>query len=141
MPPAPRLLMIVLMWFCMENAVRAALAVQQVVEWAELPTALPPDYVAASGIVWSILFAVNALVAWLRPQRVVSISLIIMTLYQAHLWLNRLAFGRSSETAETLGFRAILTIASFIGLTIGLLAAKRRAYRPEHQGGSPNTAH
>lgn len=122
-----RLLSLVIVWFCVENLARAALSLKQARELADLPTTLSPHYVAAISAGWCVAFAANLAVVWLRPAWSVPVSLIVMTLYQANLWLNRLAFAQSSEAGETAGFRAILTAASFAAVAAGLALARRGA--------------
>ncbi len=119
-----RLLSLVIVWFCAENLARAALSANQARELADLPTAMSPEYVAAISAGWCVAFAANLAVVWLRPAWSVAVSLIVMTLYQANLWLNRLIFAQSSEAGETAGFRAILTAASFVALAAGLAVAR-----------------
>ncbi|MGQ9904273.1 MAG: hypothetical protein ACUVRU_08135 [Anaerolineae bacterium] len=120
----PWLLSLVIAWFCAENLIRAALSASQARELADLPTAMSPYYVAAISAGWCIAFATNLAIVWLRPAWTVPVSVIVMMLYQANLWLNRLAFAQSSEAAETAGFRAILTLASFAALAAGLTMAQ-----------------
>ena len=122
-----RLLSLVLLWFCLENLARIVLSLRQARELSGIATALSPYYVAAISAVWLCAFAGNLMVVWLRPEWTVPLSLSVMALYQANLWLNRLVFLRSSEATETTGFHAILTVASFAALAIGLVAARRGA--------------
>ena len=121
----PRLLSLILLWFCLENLARVVLSLRQAHELPYLATAMPPYYLAVMGAAWFVAFAANLIVAWLRPEWAVLFSLGVMAIYQANLWLNRFAFGRSGEVAETAGFHAILTVASFGALAIGLVAARR----------------
>ncbi len=121
----PRLLSLVIAWFCLENLARAGIAIAQARELAALPSAMSPYYVTAISAGWCVAFGANLLVVWLRPAWRVAMSLSVMTLYQANLWLNQLVFARSSEATETAGFRAILTAASFAALAAGLALARR----------------
>lgn len=128
----PRLLLLVLAGFCVENLARAALSVSQAPGLAGLPTLMSPWYLAAIGVFWGAAFGANLIVVWLRPEWAIPVSLSVMTLYQASLWLSRLAFTRSGEAQETVGFHAILTVASFVALAAGLAMARRGA----SQGGA-----
>lgn len=123
----PRLLLLVLAGFCVENLARAALSVSRAPELAGLSTLLSPWYLAAIGVFWGAVFVANLIVVWLRPEWAIPVSLSVMTLYQASLWLSRLAFTRSGEAQETVGFHAILTVASFVALAAGLAMARRGA--------------
>lgn len=122
-----RLLSLVLIWFCVENFTRAALSMSQARELADLPTTLSPYYLAAISAGWCAAFAANLAAVWLRPAWAIPVSLTVMTLYQANIWLNRLVFAQSSEAGETTGFRAILTAASFAALAAGLAMARQGA--------------
>lgn len=128
----PRLLSLVLAGFCAENLARAVLSVSQAGALAGLPTLMSPWYLAAISVVWGAAFGANLIVVWLRPEWAIPVSLSVMTLYQASLWLSRLAFTRSGEAQETAGFHAILTVASFVALAAGLAMARRGA----RQGGA-----
>lgn len=128
----PRLLSLVIAWFCAENLTRAALSTSQAQELADLPIAMSPYYVAAISAGWCVAFIANLAVVWLRPEWTVPVSVIVMTLYQANLWLNRLAFAQSSEAGETAGFRAILTAASFAALAAGLAMARFTQRQTRH---------
>lgn len=121
----PRLLSLILAGFCAENLARALLSVSQARELADLPATLSLWYLAAISAVWCAAFGANLIVVWLRPAWAVPVSLSVMTLYQASLWLSRLAFTRSSEAQETAGFRAILAVASFVALAVGLAMARQ----------------
>lgn len=120
----PKLAMLVLLWFCLENLARGALSVSQARDLPDLPTGLPPLYVALMSAVWFLVFTANLVVVARRAPRAAAISLCVMTLYQANLWFNRLVLSRSSEAGETLGFRAILTVLPFAVLGGALVISR-----------------
>ena len=99
----------------------AGLSIQQAIELPQLATDLSPVYVAAMSAVWAVgfavcLFGISRLNPW-APR----FTIIVTLLYLTNLWLNRLAFGRSSESFATLGFYAILD-AVCLALVVGTLA-------------------
>jgi len=125
---APRLTLLVLGWLCAENLARAILSILQARALPDVPTSLPPWYVAAAGAVWFAVFAAAFVLAARRSARAAVFSLAALAVYQANLWLNRLALSRSSEAIETAGFRAILSALSFVALAGALVAS--RLWRP-----------
>ncbi|MCL5999791.1 MAG: hypothetical protein M1546_27565 [Chloroflexi bacterium] len=144
----PRLLILTLLLLCLENAARAGLSILQAIQLSDLPTSLSPIYVATMSAVWAVGFAACAygvarLNSW-APGAVV----VTLLLYQANLWINRLAFSRSSEAFETTGFRALLSIA-LVGGVVGLLMwpttrrafAGRRRAQTQHLTDSDSATH
>ncbi|MCL4505173.1 MAG: hypothetical protein M1434_06730 [Chloroflexi bacterium] len=115
------LLLFALLFLFAENVIGAGLSIQQAIELPKLATDLSPIYVGAMSAVWAIgfavcLFGISRLNPW-APR----ITIVITTLYFVNLWVNRLAFGRSSESFATLGFYAILD-AICLALVAGTLA-------------------
>lgn len=100
--------------FALANAARVILSVQQAIQLPDLPTQLPPMYVAVSSLPWVIYFAVCVWGAVQQRVWLWRVSLSGMALYLAHQWLNRLAFSRSSEAFQTLGALAITSLAAWL---------------------------
>ncbi|MCW1967490.1 MAG: hypothetical protein KIH69_005145 [Anaerolineae bacterium] len=111
--------------FALTNAARAILSVQQAVQLPDLPTQLPPLYVAVTSVPWAVYFAICTWGALRRRAWIWRASLGGMAFYLAHQWLNRLAFSRSSEAFQTLGALAITSLAALI-ITFGLGWLNRR---------------
>lgn len=113
--------MLVLLWFCLENLARVVLSVGQARDLPDLPTSLSPTYVAIMSAIWFLAFAACLVVVARRMPRAAAISMSVLALYQANLWLNRAALSRSSEAGETMGFRAILAVLSLAVLGSALV--------------------
>jgi hypothetical protein len=122
--PAPRLLLGVLALLCLENLVRAGLALQQALQLPALPTALPPIYVALSSAAWAVGYFVCMVGVARGTAWAWRTSIGVVVLYQVYLWVTRLAFARSSEAYATLGFRLILSIVT-LGVVLGLVGLWR----------------
>jgi hypothetical protein len=115
------LLLFVLLLVFAENIARIALSIKQAIDLPNLPTSLSPVYVAITSAFWAAgfaacLFGIARLNPW-APKFTIAVS----ALYEVNLWLNRLAFGRSSEALATVGFHLILTLL-FLGAIAGTLA-------------------
>ncbi len=115
------LLLSVLLLVFAENLARAGLSIKQTIDLPNLPTSLSPVYLAVTSAFWvmafaACLFGVSRLNPW-APKFTIAVSVA----YEVNLWLNRLAFGRSSEALATTGFRLILTLV-FLSIVAGTLA-------------------
>ena len=115
-----KLLLLVLMLLCAENLARVWLSIQQAIQLPTLPTSLSPIYLATMSAAWAVgfavcLFGISRLNPW-APR----VTIVISVLFQANLWINRLAFGRSSEAFAVIGFRAMFSVLT-LGLIISIL--------------------
>jgi hypothetical protein len=108
-PPRPRLFIFVLLLFCFANLFRAGLAFQQNVQLPQLPVSPAPLYEAVTSAVWALIFGICTVGAWLRSQWAAWAAILAGVLNQAHVWVDRLAFSRSTESFQTLGFAAVLS--------------------------------
>jgi hypothetical protein len=117
-----RLLAAVLALFCLANVARVILAVQQANQLPDLPTDLPPAYLAVMSAIWAVAFGVCA-AGILRSRRwAPRATIAVIVLYQANLWLNHFAFTRSAEAIERTGYAALLSVISIIAIgSISLL--------------------
>ena len=91
------------------NLGRAALAMRYAAQIPGLETRMPLNYAAATGLFWGISLIVSAgglfdTREWGRVS-----TLITVTLYQAHVWLNRLGFDASDHARETRSRDMVLT--------------------------------
>jgi hypothetical protein len=120
-----RLLALALALFGAANIARAVLAVQQAVQLPELPAVPTPGYLAVMGVLWAAAFgacAVGIARAWRWAPRV---TIAVIVLYQANLWLNHVAFSRSSEAEARVGFAALLSVASIVLIATAALWCER----------------
>ena len=123
-----KLLIVWLGVFAVVNIARAALSIQQASALPDLPTQLPPIYVAVGSLPWAIFFVICAWGVYRRQGSVWRASLSGMGLYLAHQWLNRLAFSRSSEAFQTLGALALTSGAALLTTAV-LIWLNRRKIR------------
>lgn len=130
----PRLLLAFLLLLCLANVATVGLSINQIMELPGLPTHLPPIYVAVMSALWAVAFGVCAFGTLILQPWTPRVISVVSVLYQLNLWVNRFAFGRSSEAFETLGFRALLTLVT-LGITFGLLLwpPTRKAFRLNNQ--------
>ena len=116
--PRPRVLIFVLLLFCLAHVLRGALAVQQNMQMPELPVTPSPIYEAITSAAWALIFGICTIGACLRSRWVWWAAILAGVLNQAHVWLDRLAFSRSTESFQTLGFAAVLSIILLLSLII-----------------------
>ena len=109
LPKLPRILIFVLVLFCFANVFRAMLAFQQYTQLPDLPASPSPLYAAITSAAWSLIFGICVAGAWLRSRWVTWAAILAGVLNQVHVWLDRLAFSRSTESFQTLGFAAVLS--------------------------------
>jgi hypothetical protein len=115
-----RLLLLLMLLLSAENVSRVGLSIRQLIDLPALPTALSPVYLALTSAAWAAAFAACLFgLARLNPWAPRT-TLVVNVLYQGYLWLNRLAFGRSSEAFAVIGFRALLS-AAVLGVVFGVL--------------------
>ena len=120
-----RVLAFVLIVFSVANVARAILSLQEA-QQSQVVTAVPPFYLVAMSSVWAIAFAVTAY-GIVRDRRWAPRDTIAtIVLYQANLWLNRLAFTRSSEATARIGFAALLSAVSIIVIGGAALIVERQ---------------
>ena len=137
--PHPRLtfvLLVLLLLVCVENAATTYLSIQQARDLPQLATILPPIYLAIVSAWWAMAFAACIVGVVAQTQWASWATVATAVLYEANLWINRLAFAQASEVYATLGFRALLTII-FLGLVSGLVVLSQPAYNRRHA--RPNT--
>ncbi|PJF47378.1 MAG: hypothetical protein D6709_01185 [Chloroflexi bacterium] len=100
--------------FALANAARAFLAVQQAARLLDLPAAAPAPYVALMSVAWAIAFGACAAGLARARRWAARVTIVAIVLYQANLWLNHLAFTRSSEASARAGFGALLSALSIL---------------------------
>ncbi|BCX05887.1 MAG: hypothetical protein KatS3mg053_3825 [Candidatus Roseilinea sp.] len=98
--------------FALANAGRAFLAMQQAARLPDLPVAAPAPYIALMSLAWAIAFGVCAFGLARSRRWAARVTIVVIVSYQANLWLNHLAFSRSSEANERAGFGILLSMLS-----------------------------
>jgi uncharacterized membrane protein (DUF2068 family) len=122
----PRLLIFVLLLFGLAHVARAALALQQHTQLPQLPVAPSPIYEAVTSAAWALIFAICAMGAWLRSRWTSWAAILAGVLNQAHVWVDRLAFNRSTESFQTLGFATLLSFVFLLLIFIPAIAFHKR---------------
>lgn len=124
-----RFLAVVLALFCLANAARTILAVQQANQLPDLPADLPPAYLSVMSAIWAIVFGACTY-GVLRARRwAPRATIAAIVLYQANLWLNHFAFSRSAEAMVRTEFAALLSLLSIIAVGGGALLCQRQFIR------------
>ena len=108
-PTRPRILLLVLLGFAVSQVWRAQIAWQQAQMLVDLPTALSPWYGVVTSAAWALIFATTLLMVWRHVRFAAVAAILAVVLNQAHVWLDRLLFSRSTESMQTLGFAALLS--------------------------------
>jgi hypothetical protein len=124
-----RLLAIALALFCLANAARAVLAVQEANQLPDVPSAIPPGYVSAMSVAWAVAFGVCAYGIWRSRHWAPRVTIVAIVLYQANLWLNHIVFTRSPEANERIGFAALLSALSIVLISGAALFLEWRTRR------------
>ncbi|MCS6849479.1 MAG: hypothetical protein RMN52_17405 [Anaerolineae bacterium] len=126
-------LVVVSSLFALANVVRAFLAVQQANRLPDLPVAAPAPYIMLMSAAWAIAFGVCAFGLARAHRWAPRVTIIVIVLYQANLWLNHLAFARSSEANARAGFGILLSALSIVAVGGAALWLDRRlaAHRAE----------
>jgi hypothetical protein len=120
-----RLLIIALIAFAFANLIRAALAAQQAA-LLDVPVAEPTAYVMVISAAWAAAFGACAF-AFLRSRAwAARVTIAVIVLYQANLWLNHLAFARSPEAEARAGFAALLSVASIAFVAGAAILVQRK---------------
>lgn len=109
-----RVLIVALALFAIANFARAFLAVQQAVQLPDLPVAAPPAYLVSMSMVWTVAFGACAYGMARSRGWAPRVTIAVIVLYQANLWLNHLVFSRSSEAEARFGFAALLSTLSIL---------------------------
>ena len=108
-----RVLIAALIAFALANTLRAVLALQQFA-LTDVPLAEPPAYVLAISLAWASAFGVCAF-AFVRSRWwAARVTIAVIVLYQANLWLNHFVFARSPEAEARAGFAALLSVVSIV---------------------------
>ena len=120
-----RLLIVALIAFTFTNIVRAALALQQAA-LPDVPVAEPPAYMFVMSLVWAAAF--GACVFGFARSRgwAARVTIAIIVLYQANLWLNHFLFARSPEANARAGFAGLLSVASIVLVAGAALWVERK---------------
>ncbi len=83
------------------NLGRAAMALHYARSLPDLPLTVPWAYLAGMGVFWGIAMTVCAAGLLLRRPWSRKATLVVATLYQAHVWLNHLLFDASDYARQT----------------------------------------
>jgi len=124
-----RALVVVSSLFALANAARAVLTIQQAIRLPDLPTAAPPPYMALMSAIWAFAFGASALGLARSRGWAPRATIAVILLYQANLWLNHLAFTRSTDAAERAGFGVLLSLLSILSVGGAALWLDRRSAR------------
>jgi hypothetical protein len=108
-----RLLIAALIAFTLANLIRAALVLQQIA-LVDVPVAEPPAYVFVMSLAWAAAFGGCAFGFARSRGWAARVTIAVIVLYQANLWLNHLVFARSPEAAARAGFAALLSVLSIV---------------------------
>jgi hypothetical protein len=113
------------------NLARAVWALRQADALADisLSTTLPMPLLAATSLVWSVVFGVCCVGLWrLRPWGRTG-TLAAVTLFHGHIWLNHILFDRSTYARQVWPFAIVHTLAALF-VVWGFLKwpSIRRAY-------------
>jgi hypothetical protein len=122
-------LVVVSSLFALANAARAALTVQQAARLSDLPIAAPLPYIVLMSAVWAFAFGASAFGLARSRRWAPRVTIAVILLYQVNLWLNHLAFTRSTEAAERAGFGILLSLLSILGVGGAALWLDRRSAR------------
>jgi hypothetical protein len=103
------------------NLVRMGVAVRYAFLLPELPMAVPLEYLAAVGAFWGVVLTACAwgLLRFRRWGRWGTLAAV--TLYQAHVWVNHLAFDASDYARQTRLWDLLMTLL-LLALVWGLLS-------------------
>jgi hypothetical protein len=115
------------------NGARVPLALWQAQALPDLPTTISPVYLAAFGALWCLAFAGCILLAWQKRNAAARVTICVAVAYQAGLWLNHVAFDRSSESQARSGFLAVWSLVNIAVLGASALIASRAPLRAPFQ--------
>lgn len=125
-----RVLVVALGLFSLANAVRLVQAIQQMQleQTGQLPaglSAIPAAYLAAISLIWAVAFGFAAVNVARSRSWAARVTIAVIVLYQANLWLNHVAFTRSAEAEARVGFAALLSAGSIAAISIAALIVDR----------------
>ena len=132
-PRRPRVLALVLALFCIGNLVRSVLALQQAVQLPDVPGSPFFIYVAVTSAGWAVVFAICTIAALFRQRWTGWAAILAAVFNQTHVWVDRLAFSRSTESFQTLGFAAFLSLVLLLIIIIPALAFRYAKPRSENR--------
>jgi hypothetical protein len=119
------------------NLLRAAWAWRQANALTDLPasTAMPMTALTGTSLVWGVLFGVCSLGLWRLRSWGRRGTLIAITLFHVHIWINHVLFDRSDYARQAWPFAIIHTLGTLC-VVWGFLywPSIRRLYRTDPQG-------
>jgi hypothetical protein len=98
------------------NLARAAWAWRQAAALTELPasTSMPMALLGGTSLVWGVVFVACSLGLWrLRPWGRTG-TLVAVTLFHVHIWLNHAVFDRSDYARQVWPFAVVHTLATLL---------------------------
>ncbi|MCS7282163.1 MAG: hypothetical protein RMK65_08490 [Anaerolineae bacterium] len=112
------------------NIGRAIVAVQYMQRLPDLPLTVPLPYLAVTGAGWGIVLLACAAGLWMLHSWSRPLTLVCVALFQAHTWLNHLAFDASDYAFQTRPRDALVSLL-FLALFWGLLNLRgvRRVFK------------
>jgi len=113
-----RFFKLVLLGFTLSLLWRMVLALREMGSIPEIAFSPPPLYIAITSGVWALIFAACLGAVLLNLRWGALAAILAGVLNQAHVWLDRLLFSRSTESMQTLGFAAILSALFLILLCV-----------------------
>lgn len=113
-----RLFKLILLGFVLSQLWRMGLALREIGSIPEIAISPPPLYIAITSGLWAVIFGACLGVVMLNLRWGALAAILAGVLNQAHVWLDRLLFSRSTESMQTLGFAAILSALFLILLCI-----------------------
>lgn len=128
-----RVLAVTLALFSLANVARAILAIQQAIQLPDLPVAAPPLYLVVMSVVWAIAFSVGVYGVVRSRHWASRVTIAVIVLYQANLWLNHFAFSRSTEATARAGFAALLSALSIAFISSAVLWSGRHGRRKPNE--------
>jgi hypothetical protein len=106
------------------NLGKAAMALRYASSLPDLPMTVSWEYLAAVGGFWGVALIVSAVgLAFLRVWGRWT-TLAVSTLYEAHVWVNRILFEVSDQARQARPWDLVLTLL-FLALVWGLLSRPR----------------
>lgn len=119
-----RLLIAALIAFMIANLARAVLVVQQAA-LTDVSVAEPPAYIFLMSLSWAAAFAGCAFGFARSRGWAARVTIAVIVVYQANLWLNHFVFSGSPEAEARAGFAAGLSVVSIVLITGAALLAQR----------------
>jgi hypothetical protein len=114
------------------NLARAWLALESQPFTRTLPLAIPLPYLAASALIWGLVFVVAAFGVWRLWPWARALLLGAIVLYQLHIWANHWIFDTSSYSRQVWPFHAGISVAWVVIIWgFSFLPSIRRLYQPQ----------